>query len=123
MTTTQQSGFAVLSTNRDPFTGHRIGTLAAAIHALLRFDGPMSLDDILRRTATLADELGIVDQSATVTGHLRFWNSTERDPDRKRRVYLDSCAGWSVNPDALYDPEWQGGTYADARHWYKTKLA
>ena len=51
MTNTRRSRFVVLTKDDQPFAGHKLGSLAAAIHALLRFGNtPMSEDDIIRNT-------------------------------------------------------------------------
>jgi len=123
MTNTRRSRFVVLTKDDQPFAGHKLGSLAAAIHALLRFGNtPMSEGDIIRSTRSIAHDLGTVDHYGTVMGHLNFWHNLERDRNRKQHVYLHTDVGWAINPNAVYNPQWQGGTDDDARRWYETEL-
>jgi hypothetical protein len=110
-----QSAIIAVGRTGVPFKGHQLGTHSAAIHAALRFSTtPMTLEAIIKATASVAKRRRIKDVAQRVKGHLRYWAS--------RDVYIKTAAGWKISPAAQFDPEWQQGIdESQARNWYMTQ--
>ncbi len=114
------TGQKIVPTGRHggPFTGYKIRTYAGAIHALVRFAGPLTASEILEKIGAFEIDESIGDIPGRIKSHLRFW--------AKKGVYCTDGEGrYSVNPDVAWSPEWQTGL-SRARSWYevaKEKMA
>ena len=111
MSNTPVSRFPVRTSKGNFFAGYNLGNYAAAMHAALHIDPtPVTFEEIVEKTARVAESCSIADPIARAKGHLGYW--------KKLDVYLETTQGWSINPEAQFDPEWRRVSEEEAKQWW-----